>query len=73
MFEQPAKESQQFKRIFGRNLHAFWDFTGFDVVAFDEALEVPEGVSCAEYIRTNYGTEAEALIRTLLGVQWVQS
>ena len=59
---------QEFKATFGRSLHGlFSPLFGFDVVAFDDWLQTPDGVSTADYVTEKYGEKAEALCLRLIG------
>lgn len=41
--------------------------SGFDVVAFDEYLQTPDGVSTKQHIETKYDIKAVVLIENLIG------
>jgi len=57
----------RFKRIFGRSLQDFYVYPlGFDIVAFDEWLEVPDGESTSGFLVEHYGKEADEMVRLLL-------
>jgi hypothetical protein len=63
------RNQAQFAEIFGRRLRDFYIFPcGFDVVAFDQWLEVPmDGqTSARSFIVDHYGEEAAELIENLL-------
>jgi hypothetical protein len=57
-----------FKNTFHTDLANFWDFTGFDVIKFDEDfIKPPDGKSTADVVREQYGDSAVELIYGLLG------
>lgn len=65
--EQEIKYGREFKKHFARSLHAFMDYiTGFDVIAFDEFLKTPDGISTHDWIIKEYGQDACDLIEKLL-------
>ena len=60
----------EFQQHFGVPLQQFFDNVyGFDVVAFDVWLGVPDGTSTANHITAEYGAEATALCFKLLGTE----
>ena len=66
---QYSENADLFCRIFGRRLRDFYSPPfGFDVVVFDEWLEVPmvEGTSTRSFIEEHYGPEAVKLVEGLL-------
>ena len=63
----------EFKATFSYPLKKFMDITtlrgmvlGFDIVAFDECLRVPEGTSTSDFINKKYGPQAVKLVEGLL-------
>jgi hypothetical protein len=62
-------QAKAFRRYFTLDITKFWDgpLLGFDIVSFDKAIETPDGVSCADHIRRQYGDEAFNLVDSLLG------
>jgi len=63
------KLAPEFQRIFGMSIGRFMDiFTGFDIVMFDDILGVPDGVSCQEFVQTNYGKRGVELIKKLISL-----
>lgn len=57
-----------FQRTFGVPLHRFMHLLfGFDVIAFDAWLGVPDGVSTQDTIIERYGSEACDMVYGLLG------
>jgi len=61
---------EAFMGFFQRPLEKYMDnLTGFDVVKFDEEIAKPnEGESTAAAVERQWGDEALALCRTLIGV-----
>jgi len=56
-----------FYNTFNRKLSEFMEFmTGFDIVAFDDYLKVPDGVSLKDYIREKHGDDAVTMIEALI-------
>ena len=52
---------------FGVQLGKFYrPIYGFDIIAFDEWLGVPDGVSTADYVAKEYGADAVVLVKALL-------
>ena len=61
------KVADEFRRYFNFSLVDYTDpLYGFDVVAFDNKLGVPDGVSTKDFIQTKYGTEARLLVERLV-------
>ena len=59
-----------FTRTFGVNIRKFWsNFLGLDIIAFDEYLKTPDGVSTKEHIKKTYGPEAVKLVERLLNIR----
>ncbi len=61
----------EFTRIFHLPLYRFivpslWGGYCFDIVAFAQAVNTPDGVSCANHITTVFGPEADPLIMGLI-------
>ncbi len=58
----------EFQRIFGIRLKPYWDgnILGFDVIKFDEWLEVPEDISTMEHIKVKFGQDGCDIINKLL-------
>ena len=63
------QQNSDFQRIFGVRLRPFWDnFTGFDVIKFDEELiQPPDGQSTLDKVSEDYGKEAADLCLDLIG------
>lgn len=62
-----VEDATLFLAVFGKPLADFYDgIFGFDVVRFDEWLEVPDGTSTKDFIHTKHGQEAVELIERLL-------
>ena len=60
------KIQYDFKRIFNVNVSKFFNVIyGFDVVAFDEFLKVPVGVSTSDFIKEKYGKDAVKMIKAM--------
>ncbi len=56
-----------FSRTFGISIGKFWNIiTGFDVIAFDEWLQTPDGTSTSDYLDQKYGEDARKLIEFLI-------
>lgn len=71
------EQRRQFQDLFGRDLHDFWDnFTGFDVIKFDEVAQPDDGLhgrpdkgqSTKDKLQQKWGNEAVKLIMALLGM-----
>lgn len=59
--------AKPFEQAFGVKMHPFFDYVmGFDVVAFDKYLEVPDGTSTKEFIAEKYGDDAVTLVENLI-------
>jgi len=59
--------NRDFLRIFNMSLSSFFSpIVGFDVIGFDDYLQVPDGTSTAEYVLENYGQEALDLLSNLI-------
>jgi hypothetical protein len=58
--------AEVFKVRMGRFMHPLF---GFDVIAFDDWVRVPEGVSLHDEILKRWGREAEELICQIVGVK----
>ncbi len=58
----------RFQKVFGTRLKPFWqnNIFGFDIVAFDKWLEVPDGTSTNDCILEKYGQEGLDIINALL-------
>jgi len=62
------KNKNRFRKIFGFGIEKFASpMFGFDVVGFDKAIKTPDGVSCADHIKENYGEDALVMIESFLG------
>lgn len=58
---------RQFEEIFRVPFRRFFNImSGFDIVAFDDYLETPNGISTKQHIEAVYGAEAVALIENLI-------
>lgn len=63
-----------FKNTFGKELHSFKCYLSFvlsgeyclDIIKLDKFLQVPDGISCKDYILNKYGTRAVKLIELLM-------
>ena len=57
-----------FQKIFGTRLKLFWqdNIFGFDIIAFDKWLKVPDGVSTNDCILEKYGQKGVDIINALL-------
>lgn len=63
------QQDREFRKYFGTGTHTYLNpFTGFDVIAFDEKLGTPDGVSTAEFIEQKHGAEAVALCLALISL-----
>lgn len=63
-----AQQNSDFQRIFGVRLRTFWDnFTGFDVIKFDELIQPADGQSTQDKVREDYGEDAVQLCLELIG------
>lgn len=70
------RNRDNFKRYRTQFLHTFKiplkpymnNLFGFDIMAFDEWLGTPDGVSTAEYITERYGSDACKMIEDMLFV-----
>ena len=63
-----ATDRQDFYSYFGRSLNEFWDgILGFDIVAFDDWLSIPDDISMYDFLLDNYDSDAQDLIKYLLG------
>jgi hypothetical protein len=61
-----AEVARQFQTTFNLNVMEFWSaITGFDLVAFDETLKTPDGVSLRDHIVALHGEDAAVLIERL--------
>ena len=57
----------EFKRTFNRPLKDFWSvYLGFDLIAFDDWLGTPYGMSMREHLQTQYSGSAATLIERLI-------
>jgi len=58
---------RSFKAVFKKDLHRYMHpLWGFDIVSFDADLEVPDGISTKDFIKSKYGLTAVHLIEDLL-------
>lgn len=63
-----------FKNTFGKELHSFRCYLSFiisgeyclDIIRLDKFLQVPEGISCSDYILNKYGSRAVKLVEVLI-------
>lgn len=62
-------EVDNFTKCFGTMINPFWqnNIFGFNVVAFDKWLKVPDGVSTWSVIQKRYGDEGIRIIERLVG------
>ena len=59
---------KEFQITFKQSLHQFFHpLFGFDVVAFDEWLQTPDGMSTADCVIQKYGQNAADLCYWLIG------
>jgi len=59
--------ADDFRRIFRFSLVNYTDpLFGFDIVAFDRRLKVPDGTSTKDFIKEKYGDEAVSLVIRLM-------
>ena len=58
----------EFQRVFKTRLKPFWDgnIFGFDVIAFDKWLGVPDGISTMNHIKAQFGQAGCDVIDKLL-------
>ena len=68
-----TRYNDEFKEIFGRNLKKYLNplnpfslMTGFDIVAFDDDLNTPDGTSTKDFVTSQYGEKGCKLIEKLL-------
>lgn len=55
--------------FFGRPLRTFWDnFTGFDVIRFDDKIVKSGDRACSEVLLEKWGIEAVTLIKQLIHI-----
>lgn len=66
-----AKYSEQFSKTFGVRLQGFMSVVfGFDSCAFDkQVIKPPDGTSTYQHIERNYGPEALAMVKALMGIE----
>ena len=62
------KSEDAFSKAFERPLRDFWtdNIFGFDVVKFDEWLQVPKDMSTSDFIDKHYGKGSRELVEKLL-------
>ncbi len=60
-----------FQAVFKTRLKPFWEgnILGFDVLAFDKWLDVPDGMSTNECILNRFGQEGLVIIDNLLAFE----
>lgn len=63
----PLEVRQAFKRVFYTDLANYWDFTGFDIVRFDDEYIKSGDNSMEDVVRERFGDNAVELIKDLLG------
>ncbi|MBT9144077.1 MAG: hypothetical protein DDT32_02124 [Syntrophomonadaceae bacterium] len=64
--ERVVSYYQDFHKIFQLQLRDYLNIViEFDVLKFDQHLNVPEGFSIREWVRQEYGEEAVILVETL--------
>ncbi len=63
-----TRQWDNFLRVFGISLKHFWidNILGFNVIAFDDWLKTPDGISTRDFIRQKYGDEAVAIVEDLI-------
>ncbi len=60
------QQAEAFRAHFGWSLVEFWcPFTGFDVIKFDTKLNVPDGISCKDYLVLKH-PDSISLVTTLI-------
>lgn len=65
-------KKDEFYLYFKLNLRQFLagdtitSLTGFNIVAFDEAIKTPEGISTKNWVQKQYGKKAQDLISWLI-------
>lgn len=66
--DRRVKHQEAFRQLFGVDLREYWDnFTGFDVIKFDEQLVKPQSnQSTAMAVRERWGQEAVDLCLALI-------
>ena len=65
--EKEMLYSEKFEQTFKVSFRRFFNYvTGFDVIAFDDYLETPDGVSTKEVIEVRYGSEAAQLVENII-------
>lgn len=58
----------KFRQVFGVTLQSYMHpLLGFDIVAFDRFLKVPDGTSTANFITEKYGKDACEMVRGFIG------
>ncbi len=61
------KFQAEFFRVFHIPLQRYWsNLLGFDIIAFDDFLHTPTGLSLKERVERQYGEEALHLIEAIL-------
>lgn len=61
------KYENKFLRTFHIRLSRFFNpWIGFDVIAFDRFLHVPDDISTKDFVKNKYGDPAVTLIKNLI-------
>jgi len=58
----------EFQRVFKTRMKPFWEnnMLGFDVLAFDKWLDVPEDMSMRTFVLDKYGRDGVKVLEALL-------
>ena len=57
----------EFTKIFGLNLNEFFsNLCGFDLLGFNETIDVPDEMSIKEFVLSKYGRDGVNLIKKLI-------
>ena len=58
---------KKFNTIFNRKLVAYMHpIFGFDIIQFNNDIQVPDGQSCKDFVKEKYGDNAVQLLERLL-------
>lgn len=66
MSKPTREENKAFRETFSMDIYRFWDWSGFDVIKFDEVIKTPDGISCSDFVRSQYGDDAVTLLNRLI-------
>jgi len=65
--KQLRENVTEFQRTFGKTLHKYMHpLFGFDIIAFDDFLQTPDGTSTHDYLLQKYGQAALDLVERLI-------